>query len=96
MESRNTDYPKGKLVLGSMGWTTYSVVDPGITQELGSATVHLVESLPRQLENTTMTKSTALGLFGIPGLTAYIGLMEVGRPKVGGEVMIKQGRYKLG
>ena len=96
MESRNTDYPKGKLVLGSMGWTTYSVVDPGITQELGGATVHLVESLPRQLENTTMTKSTALGLFGIPGLTAYIGLMEVGRPKVGGEVMIKQGRYKLG
>ena len=32
MESRNTDYPKGKLVMGSMGWTTYSVVDPGITQ----------------------------------------------------------------
>ena len=32
MESRNTDYPKGKLVLGSMGWTTYSVVDPDTTQ----------------------------------------------------------------
>ena len=100
VESRNTDYPKGKLVMGSMGWTTYSVVDPGITQvssvwelrdwwfflslfqELGGATVHLVENLPRQLENTTMTKSTALGLFGIPGLTAYIGLMEIGKPKV--------------
>ena len=51
-------------------------------QELGGATVHLVENLPRQLENTTMTKSTALGLFGIPGLTAYIGLMEIGKPKV--------------
>ena len=43
----------------------------------------MVESLPRQLENTTMTKSSALGLFGIPGLTAYIGLMEIGKPKVG-------------
>ena len=43
----------------------------------------MVENLPRQLENTTMTKSSALGLFGIPGLTAYIGLMEIGKPKVG-------------
>ena len=45
--------------------------------------MHLVENLPRQLENTTMTKSSALGLFGVPGLTAYIGLMEIGKPKVG-------------
>ena len=82
VESRNPDYPKGKLVMGSMGWTTYSVVDPSLTQELGGATVHLVESLPRQLENTTLTKSSALGMFGVPGLTAYIGLMEIGKPKV--------------
>ena len=82
MESRNPDYPKGKLVMGSMGWATYSMVDPSITQELGGATVHLVESLPRQLENTTLTKSSALGMFGVPGLTAYIGLMEIGKPKV--------------
>ena len=53
-----------------------------LSQELGGATVHLVENLPRQLENTTMTKSSALGLFGVPGLTAYIGLLEIGKPKV--------------
>ena len=68
--------------MGSMGWTTYSMVDPSITQELGGATVHLVESLPRQLENTNLTKSSALGMFGVPGLTAYIGLMEIGKPNV--------------
>ena len=30
--SKNSEYPKGKIVTGSMGWTTYSVVDPGTTQ----------------------------------------------------------------
>ena len=42
----------------------------------------MVENLPRQLENSSLTKSSALGLLGIPGLTAYIGLMEIGKPKV--------------
>ena len=37
----------------------------------------------RQLEATGLPKSSALGLFGIPGLTAYLGLMEIGKPKVG-------------
>ena len=32
VESKNSEYPKGKLVMGSMGWTTYSVVDPDTTQ----------------------------------------------------------------
>ena len=32
VESKNSEYPKGKIVTGSMGWTTYSVVDPGTTQ----------------------------------------------------------------
>ena len=32
VESKNSDYQKGKLLVGSMGWTTYSVVDPTITQ----------------------------------------------------------------
>ena len=110
VESRNSDYQKGKLVVGSMGWTTYSVVDPTITQvsffhpppttlpdflcflmqELGGATVHLVENLPRQLENSSLSKSSALGLLGIPGLTAYIGLMEIGKPKVTALAMVSQ------
>ena len=42
----------------------------------------MVENLPRQLENSSLSKSSALGLLGIPGLTAYIGLMEIGKPKV--------------
>ena len=32
VESKNSEYPKGKIVTVSMGWTTYSVVDPGTTQ----------------------------------------------------------------
>lgn len=96
VESKNSDYQKGKLVVGSMGWTTYSVVDPTITQELGGATVHLVENLPRQLENSSLTKSSALGLLGIPGLTAYIGLMEIGKPKAGETIVISSAAGQMG
>ena len=39
--------------------------------------MHLVEPLPRQLEAAGLPKSSALGLLGVPGLTAYLGLMEV-------------------
>ena len=68
----------------SLGWEgNFFPIFFCFIQELGGATVHLVENLPRQLDGTTMTKSSALGLFGIPGLTAYIGLMEIGKPKVG-------------
>jgi len=96
VESKNSDYQKGKLVVGSMGWTSYSVVDPTVTQELGGATVHLVENLPRQLENTSLTKSSALGLLGIPGLTAYIGLMEIGKPKAGETIVISSAAGQIG
>ena len=41
MESRNSDYQKGKLVMGSMGWTTYSVVDPDLTQVCNSLGLNL-------------------------------------------------------
>ena len=42
VESKNNDYQKGKLVVGSMGWTTYSVVDPSLTQVLLSAATSTV------------------------------------------------------
>ena len=35
-----------------------------------------------QVEGAGLPKSCALGLLGIPGLTAYLGLMEAGKPKV--------------
>ena len=43
----------------------------------------------RQLDATGLPKSSALGLFGIPGLTAYLGLMEIGKPKVGLRIYVR-------
>ena len=45
--------------------------------------IMIIIMISRQLEATGLPKSSALGLFGIPGLTAYLGLMEIGKPKVG-------------
>jgi len=96
VESKNTDYPKGKLLVGSMGWSSYCVVDPTVTQELGGATVHLVESLPRQIETYSLSKSSVLGLLGIPGLTAYLGLLEIGKPKAGETIVISSAAGQMG
>ena len=38
VESRNPDWGKARLVMGPLGWTTYSVVDPSITQVPGPGT----------------------------------------------------------
>ncbi|XP_023328257.1 prostaglandin reductase 1 isoform X2 [Eurytemora carolleeae] len=96
VESKNPDYPKGKLLIGSMGWSSYSTVDPTLTQVLGGHEVPLVETLPRQLENASMPKSAALGLLGVPGLTAYIGLTEVCKARPGETIVISSAAGQMG
>ena len=39
VETKNPDYAKGKIVVGSMGWCSYSVVDPSITQVYGRSMI---------------------------------------------------------
>ena len=39
VETKNPDYAKGKIVVGSMGWCSYSVVDPSITQVCGRSMI---------------------------------------------------------
>ena len=57
VETKNPDYPKGKLLVGSMGWSTYSVVDPSATQVLHlhlhmQSTLHL-HLTPPDLQSCT-------------------------------------------
>jgi len=96
VESRNTDYPKGKLLVGSMGWSTYSMVDPSMTQELGGRDIPLVENLPSQLDNTFLPKSSALGVLGIPGLSAYIGLTQICKAQPGETIVITSAAGQMG
>jgi len=65
----------GDWVEGMLGWQTH-------------ARVH--HSVLRKLDAALAPPSTALGVLGMPGRTAWFGLMESGRPKAG-EVVVVSG-----
>jgi hypothetical protein len=69
VESRNPDYRVGALVSGLVGWQEYAVIDSG-----GRA----MSVLPEGTDPIA-----ALGVFGITGMTAYFGVLEVARPERG-------------
>jgi hypothetical protein len=73
IESKHPEYHPGDAVAGEWGWQEYAVSD-------GKGT--------RRVEESLAPISTALGVLGMPGMTAYFGLLEIGRPKAGETVFI--------
>jgi len=73
LESRHPDYAAGELVLSYSGWRSHALSDGRGLRRLDPAVAPL---------------STALGVLGMPGLTAYAGLLEIGRPQPGETVVV--------
>lgn len=71
-ESRHPDWQEGDWALSYSGWQTRAISD-------GSMLRRLDPSVP---------VSTALGVLGMPGFTAYAGLLEIGRPQAGETVVV--------
>lgn len=72
VKSYNPDYAEGDLVVGYSGWQDYEISD-------GSGLVKLQE---------TDHPSWALGVLGMPGFTAYMGLLDIGQPKAGETLVV--------
>ena len=72
VESRHPDFSAGDAVVGNLGWQEYAVA-PG-------------PRLDKVLQDTPL--STALGVLGMPGMTAYFGLLDVCRPQAGETVVV--------
>ena len=72
-ESRHPSYAVGDVVLSYSGWQTYAVSD-------GTGL--------RKLDPSAVPISTALGVLGMPGFTAYAGLLEIGKPQPGETVVV--------
>jgi NADPH-dependent curcumin reductase CurA len=64
--SRHDDFAAGDSVLSMFGWREHFVADGR----------HL-----RKVDEGAAPLSTYLGVIGMPGLTAYVGLLDIGRPK---------------
>lgn len=73
IETRDPAVEVGDIVLAYTGWQTYGVQD--------------AKSL-RVLDAGQAPVTTALGVLGMPGFTAYAGLTLIGRPKAGETVVV--------
>ena len=72
-ESKHADFKTGDWVVAFGGWQDYSVVNGSELLKLG---------------NEIAYPSYALGILGMPGLTAYMGLLDIGQPKAGETVVV--------
>ena len=72
IDSRSPKFQPGDVVTGMFGWRLYDVVK--------------AETLMKTVPGVSPT--TALGVLGGTGLTAYFGLLDIGQPKEGETVVV--------
>ncbi len=71
--SRNNAFREGDIVLSHSGWQDYALSNgKGL----------------RRLDPAKAPVQTALGVLGMPGMTAYTGLRNIGRPKAGETLVV--------
>ncbi|MFS2161226.1 NADP-dependent oxidoreductase [Pseudomonas sp. Pseusp122] len=72
-QSRNPAFKVGDQVVGQTGWQTHSLSD-------GKNLMRVPEGVP--------SPSMAVGVLGMPGITGYMGLMDIGQPKAGETLVV--------
>jgi NADPH-dependent curcumin reductase len=80
--SRSERYATGDIVVGYGGWRDFAVFDTSDRQVLPV--------------DPSLAISTALGVRGMPGATAYFGLLKLGRPKPGETVVVSAASGAVG
>lgn len=73
VESKSTKFKQNDVVIGTLGWQQYSVVE---------------DSKIRKIDTNLAPASAYLSVLGMTGLTAYFGLLDIGQPKEGETVVV--------
>jgi len=81
MESKNPKFAPGEMVVGTGGWQEYFVSDGRGLMKVD------VRALPA---------TVYLGSVGMPGVTAWYGLTQIGRPKAGETVVVSAASGAVG
>lgn len=71
--SHHPDFAVGEWVLAYTGWQRYAISNGDGLLKLGAQPTH---------------PSFALGIMGMPGFTAYMGLLDIGQPKAGETIVV--------
>src|SRR5262245_40077658 len=72
IESNDASFPVGSHVSGFFGWQEYAIAGPGRAMPIAAGT----------------PLTWPIGVLGITGLTAYFGMLEIGKPKPGETVVV--------
>src|SRR5262244_3105172 len=73
LASNNPNFAKGDIVLARAGWQTHALSDgKGLAK----------------IDPKIAPISTAVGVLGMPGMTAYTGLLDIGKPQAGETVVV--------
>ena len=81
IDSKNSDVQIGETIMCSNGWQEYGISDGEGIRKIDSASAPL---------------STNLGILGMPGLTAYAGLLVYGEPKKDDVVVVSAASGPVG
>jgi NADPH-dependent curcumin reductase CurA len=81
VESKHPGFKSGDLVQGYDGWQTHALSNGAGVRKLDPAQAPI---------------STALGVLGMPGMTAYVGLLDIGQPRAGETVVVSAASGAVG
>jgi hypothetical protein len=81
LESRDPAFKSGDRVLTSLGWQLFGVVKAKTLRKIDAARA---------------PASYYLGVLGMPGITAWFGLTEIGKPKVGETLVVSAASGAVG
>ncbi len=79
--SRHPGYRPGDIVTGMTGWQLFALSDGKLLRPVDPALAPL---------------SAALGVVGMPGVTAWVGLLDIGMPKAGETVVVSAASGAVG
>jgi NADPH-dependent curcumin reductase CurA len=81
VESKNPAFAQGDIVAGYDGWQQFAMSDGRDVRKLDPKAVPI---------------ATAISVLGMPGMTAYVGLMDIGQPKPGETVVVSAASGAVG
>ena len=81
-QSCNDNFPTGTYVQGFLGWQDYAIADG--------------TDLYKLPKDPSIPLTAYLGLFGFIGITAYFGLLEIGKPKAGETLVVSAAAGAVG
>ena len=87
--SRNEAWPEGTVVEGMLGWQEYAISRGDTERRAYAAGV-------RRVDPARAPISTALGVLGMPGLTAYFALLEILHPRADETVVVSAAAGTVG